>query len=71
VWLGFMSKTPRWRLSGEALSYTFGAGFGGCSVGSGSWLWAMRSGGLWMAIGDALSHHHHQSKQHNPCQREH
>jgi hypothetical protein len=30
MWLGFMSKTPRWRLSGEALSYTFGAGSGGC-----------------------------------------
>jgi len=32
VWLGFMSKTPRWRLSGEALSNTFGAGSGACSA---------------------------------------
>lgn len=24
VWLGFMNKTPRGKLSGEALSYTFG-----------------------------------------------
>jgi len=29
VWLGFMSKTPRRRLPGEALSNTFGAGSGG------------------------------------------
>jgi hypothetical protein len=29
VWLGSMSKTPRWRKSGEALSYTFGIGGGG------------------------------------------
>jgi hypothetical protein len=32
VWLGFMSETPRGRLSGEASSYTFGAGSGGCSA---------------------------------------
>jgi hypothetical protein len=32
MWFGFMCKTPRWRLSGEALSYTFGAGSGGCLV---------------------------------------
>jgi len=26
VWLGFMSRTPRWRKSGEALSREFGKG---------------------------------------------
>jgi hypothetical protein len=25
VWPGFMSKTPRWRKFGEALSFTFGS----------------------------------------------
>jgi hypothetical protein len=35
VWLGFMSKTPRWRLSGEALSYTFGAEAVGAQWGEG------------------------------------
>ena len=32
VWFGFMSRTPRWRKSGEALSYTFDAGNDGWLV---------------------------------------
>jgi hypothetical protein len=48
-----MSKTPRWRKSGEALSNTFGAGGGGWLVAWGRL--AGRSHVLAISKGDAFS----------------
>jgi hypothetical protein len=61
VWLGFMSKMHHRRKSCGALSHTFGARCDGCSVGSGSWLWVMRSRSLLYAWSYALAHCQHES----------